>query len=638
VVDATFDDMRRALLQFGRETRGAEMAVVFFAGHGMEIAGENWLIPIDAELRSDNDAEGEAIPLRSAMLQVANASTLGLVILDACRNNPFAAKMQRSARYRAVDRGLARIEPTDNVLVAYASKDGTTANDGTGKNSPFTAALLNNLEVSGIEIRFLLASVRDEVMAVTKREQQPFVYGSLSKQAIYLKEPAKADQEKTPAPAPASEAAQAWSAVGDTASVVVLEDFVRRFGETIYGTLARDRMEELKRKQAAVETPPPPAAPHPAPAPPVPLAQKPEPSKQQQFGAAPPAVQPAEAFFQRQFQAFVEWEKAKNTSNVAAVEDFIRRYGDTASGTDARARLEELKKGRVAVVAPPVVPSVPCGAGPTVASLSSSSCPLSTAEERALKPKDVFKECEKCPEMVVVQAGHFTMGSPSSEDGRSNDEGPQHAVTIANSFAVGRFAVTFDEWDQCLAEGGCNGYRPSDVGWGRGRHPVINVSFDDAKAYLTWLSRKTGKTYRLLSEAEREYVTRAGTTTPFWWGSSISTDQANYDGSSFSYGGGPKGENRHRTLPVDAFQSNPWGLYQVHGNVWDWVEDCWHENYRGAPSDGSAWVSGDCKEHVIRGGSWYGKAWYLRSAIRAHNAADYRNGNADHGFRVARTL
>jgi uncharacterized caspase-like protein len=140
VNDGTFDEMRKALLQFSRDSVGSDMAVVFYAGHGMEIGGENWLIPVDAELRSDRDAENEAIALKSLMLQVANASSLGLVILDACRNNPFAAKMQRSVRTRAVERGLSRVEPADNVLVAYASKEGTTASDGNGRNSPFTAA------------------------------------------------------------------------------------------------------------------------------------------------------------------------------------------------------------------------------------------------------------------------------------------------------------------------------------------------------------------------------------------------------------------------------------------------------------------------------------------------------------------
>src|SRR5262249_38900065 len=144
---------------------------------------------------------------------------------------------------------------------------------------------------------------------------------------------------------------------------------------------------------------------------------------------------------------------------------------------------------------------------------STQAAPLSPMQEKALKPKDTFKECANCPEMMVVPAGSFTMGSPTSEPGHSVDENPQHTVTIARQFAVGRFDVTFDEWDACAADGGCNSYKPSDEGWGRGRRPGINVSWDDAKAYVAWLSKKTGKSYRLLSGAEYEYATRAGTQT-----------------------------------------------------------------------------------------------------------------------------
>jgi formylglycine-generating enzyme required for sulfatase activity len=261
--------------------------------------------------------------------------------------------------------------------------------------------------------------------------------------------------------------------------------------------------------------------------------------------------------------------------------------------------------------------------------------PLSATEERALMPKDVFKESDNCPEMVVMPAGSFTMGSPESEPVRSEDEGPQHRVTFGRHFSVGKFAVTFDEWDACVMDGGCNAYRPDDAGWGRGRRPVINVSWDDANAYAAWLSRKTGKTYRLLSEAEREYATRAGTTTPFWWSATISPQQANYDGNS-AYGNGPTGENRARTLPVDSFQSNPWGLYQVHGNVNEWTQDCWHDNYTGAPSDGSAWVSGICEFRVHRGGSWRGFPGNLRAARRSYDSQDLPGVFI--GFRVGRTL
>ncbi len=187
LTNASFEEMRRGLIALGREAAGADMAAVFFAGHGMEIVGENWLIPVDAELKKDTDAENEAISLRSVMLQVSNTTSLGLVILDACRNNPFTAKMRRSLALRAAPgRGLGPIEPVGNVLVAYAARDGTTALDGDGRNSPFTAALLHNIEAPDVEVTFIFRNVHDDVMEATRNEQQPFVYGSLSRKAIYL--------------------------------------------------------------------------------------------------------------------------------------------------------------------------------------------------------------------------------------------------------------------------------------------------------------------------------------------------------------------------------------------------------------------------------------------------------------------
>jgi formylglycine-generating enzyme required for sulfatase activity len=265
---------------------------------------------------------------------------------------------------------------------------------------------------------------------------------------------------------------------------------------------------------------------------------------------------------------------------------------------------------------------------------TSTVLPLSSERESTLMPRDVFQECSMCPRMIVVPAGTFTMGSPNTEVGRDKDEGPQHKVTFAKPFAVSVFALTFDEWDACVADGGCDSYRPPDQGWGRGRQPVINVSWDDAKAYVAWLSRTTGKRYHLLSEAEREYVTRAGTTTPFWWGDSISTNQANYNGN-YTYGTGVRGVYRARTVVVDFFDPNSWGLFQVHGNVGEWVEDCFH-NYVDAPLDGSPAISGDCVARVLRGLSWDRKPVYLRSAARLGWSPSVRDNSF--GFRVARTL
>ena len=227
--------------------------------------------------------------------------------------------------------------------------------------------------------------------------------------------------------------------------------------------------------------------------------------------------------------------------------------------------------------------------------------------------------------MVVAPAGRFAMGSPESEEDRFDDEGPVHRVTIARPFAVGVYEVTFAEWDACVSGGGCDGYRPDDWGWGRGRRPVINVSWRDARAYVRWLSRKTGDEYRLLSEAEWEYVARAGTTGPYHPGSSLSPSQANYSESGHG-----------KTAPVGSYEANGFGLHDVHGNVWEWVEDCWHESYRGVPRDGSAWTSGDCGRRVLRGGSWNLRPEFLRSANRNRFTAGYRHNG--YGFRVARTL
>jgi formylglycine-generating enzyme required for sulfatase activity len=272
----------------------------------------------------------------------------------------------------------------------------------------------------------------------------------------------------------------------------------------------------------------------------------------------------------------------------------------------------------------PVAPAAVHG-GPTPVTVTA----LSPARERALKPGNTFKECSNCPELVVVPAGSFTMGSPMSERGHNDNEGPQHPVTIARPLAVGKFDVTFDEWDACAAAGGCDGYRPSDQGWGRGRRPVIEVDWYDAKAYVTWLVKTTGKTYRLLSESEWEYAARAGTTTAYYWGNNIGTNNTNCDGCGSLW-------DKTQTAPVGSFSPNQFGLYDMAGNVDQWLEDCYHDNYDGAPADGLAWISVDCKDRVVRGGYLYDDPRAVRSADRGRLPLGAQWNSL--GFRVGRTL
>jgi formylglycine-generating enzyme required for sulfatase activity len=346
-----------------------------------------------------------------------------------------------------------------------------------------------------------------------------------------------------------------------------------------------------------------------------------------------PMPTPASPTPTRSSEATEAWAAAKDTSDPAVLEAFISHFKDTFYADLARSRLKQLKDTKVAVASPPASPS---------SVRSSASCDgieikVGQNERRCFRPgagkTEFFKDCPTCPEMVVVPAGTFTMGSPANEPERSFGEA-QVPVSIALPFAVGRFAVTFDEWDACVADDGCNRYKPAEAGWDRGKQPVINVNWDDAATYAAWVSRKTGKIYRLLSEAEREYVTRAGTTTPFWWGSSITTQQANYDGT-FTYAGGSKGEQRKRTTLVDSFEPNPWGLYNVHGNVWEWTEDCWYYKIKNH-GDGRASTTGSCISRVVRGGSWDDFPKYLRSASRKSGLHSSRDKK--YGFRLARTL
>jgi formylglycine-generating enzyme required for sulfatase activity len=239
-----------------------------------------------------------------------------------------------------------------------------------------------------------------------------------------------------------------------------------------------------------------------------------------------------------------------------------------------------------------------------------------------------FKECEKgCPVMVVVPAGKFVMGSPENDPDRTRGEGPSHEVTIAKPFAVSKFEVTFEEWDACIAATACP---PASDHWGRGMMPVINVSWFDAKQYVGWLSQLTGGNYRLLSEAEWEYAARGGSSARYSWGDDLGKGNASCDGCGSQW-------DLQQTAPVGSFKPNAFGFHDMHGNVWEWVEDSWHENYIAAPTDGSAWLNGaDPGYRVVRGGSWRNEGENVRASARFKRNAHVRFDTL--GFRVARTV
>ena len=302
----------------------------------------------------------------------------------------------------------------------------------------------------------------------------------------------------------------------------------------------------------------------------------------------------------RQRGATLVWLTVANSLRMADLDDFLRRYPGSREAS--------------------LVPNAKAALGRLTASVEAQ---FATSNE-----KDgiwVGRDCAECPEMVVVPAGSYRMGR----------EGQQHQVTIGAPFAVGKYEVTFAQWDACARGRGCPrtknvvGSVARDRGWGRGQRPVINVNWDDAQRYVQWLSRKTKKSYRLLSESEWEYTARAGTETAYSWGDEIGVGRANCDGCGSRW-------DVRQTAPVGSFAANSWGLHDMQGNVGEWTEDCWNDSYAGAPSDGSAWEYGDCALRVLRGGSWVNSPSGLRAAVRSRDTTGIRSGYD--GFRVARTL
>ena len=364
-------------------------------------------------------------------------------------------------------------------------------------------------------------------------------------------------------------------------------------------------------------------------------------------GAAQPAAPggaaaspPASAEFE-----IVFWQSIANSTDPADFEAYLVQFPNGVFRVLAQNRLATLRPAtanpaapggtRIGAVGAPA-PGRP-GAGGVGAFSGGAANGLAGVRGNAAaidarrQPGEVFRDCADCPEMVVVPAGRFRMGCVSGQD-CGDDELPVHDVQVG-SFALSKYEVLFEEYDRFADATGRA--RPRDgplygEGWGRGGRPAINVSWEDATAYTEWLSAQTGATYRLPSEAEWEYAARAGTTTPYSWGSDIGQNRANCSGCGSRW-------DLEQTAPAGSFAPNAWGLHDMHGNVSEWVADCWHDRYARAPSDGSAWTrGGDCGLRVLRGGSWVYGAGDLRAASRRLRTAGFRN--ADFGFRLSRTL
>jgi formylglycine-generating enzyme required for sulfatase activity len=529
-------DLLDVLEKFKREAAGAQVALVYYAGHGMEIEGKNVLAPTDMEVDCKDKTALRSVDL-DQLFGAASPAPHQIVLLDACRNNPFPQCPTRGAS-GAGFRGFSRITEEDrSLLIANATLSGQLAADGDpGKHSPFAQSLLKNFQDHpNVYLRDLLDMTAEDVRIASRGAQVPEITTRGGAPRICLDAAGCGGGVASPE-----------GTLTDGAAVAEAQSMLRQLG--YLGDASRGEGEDL-------------------------LAD--------------------------------------------AIKRFQAKAGLAADGKITPSLLAILRATKVAGLSVPGKPVL------------TPVAPSATEHEAG----SVFRDCESCPEMVSVPAGRFVMGAAKSEKGKQKAEEPQHEVAVGTPLAVAKNEITFDEWETCALEGGCAGYRPQDGGWGRGRRPAIYVSFEDAKAYVEWLRQKTGKPYRLLSEAEWEYAARGGTSTPFAAGDTLAPTQANFDASSAA--GRGETEYKGTTLEVGTFPANPYGLNDMEGNVFEWVEDCWNPTHAGAPSDASP-RGGDCARRVVKGGAWYYEADFARPAARMSFPKGSRLNVI--GFRVARPL
>ena len=612
---------------------------IYYSGHGAaeKDTNINYLIPVDAKEPGTTAFWDESVKLDDVLRLLDGArSAAKFVVFDACRN-------ELQLPTKDTSKGLVPVAEQQGMFIAYASAPGRTASDRGEKSGPYASALAAELAKPGLDHLNLFQNVKEAVLASSGGAQQPWESNGLGRR-VYL-----TGQPKSQEPAPiSSEADRAWAWIKDTIDQSVLVNFIKQFGDTPSGALARARLEELKKQQVAAV---PPAASEPVrrptgeqlvspPSTKPPVSQLPPPSSLEGENTLPP-VRPGEAarlFSNTCSHCHKGSQDLANGRNASAVAQFLQQHY-TASAKEANVLAAYLVSERTAR------PEVNLHPQPGSVNQCDGIKTTVGAQVRCLKPKDTFKDCDTCPEMVVVPAGEFVMGSNDS-DAHENEK-PVHKVTVVKPFAVGAFEVTVSEYLACSAAKVCrppewnepgnkfNVSTGSDVHYKKlgsalseARHPIVGISRDDAKAYVAWITKRTRKPYRLLSEAEWEYAARGGSSAKYAWGDEIGKNRANCDGC------GSQWDNK-QTAPVGSFQANGFGLYDMHGNVWEWVADC-EAKYTVEPSDGTTAPEIINCSRVVRGGAWSNYPGYQRAAVRSGSGSTTRNNYV--GFRVARTL
>ncbi|WP_460019908.1 SUMF1/EgtB/PvdO family nonheme iron enzyme [Magnetospira thiophila] len=579
-LDVKLRDMGRTLDQFEAKLAKADVGLVFYAGHGIQANGRNYLIPSDALVETETDLEfGGGVPVRKLLDRMMRAGTaLNIVILDACRDNPLPT--------RSGSRGLVVEVPpagmgAKGTAILYSAAPGQVALDGPkGGHGVFTGELLRVLDQPGLKLEDVFKKTAAQVASQTNGKQDPWINSSVKGDFYFKPGQSKPAQVALLPPASTSDRdTEFWTAIKDSSDKADFEAYLSQFPKGTYAYLAKKRIKELSEPEYVVAS-----------------------LNTRMWVSGNGAVN-------------VRVEPTTEGANVGRLEgrSEVRVTGLVEDGDWYRV---DLPTGVVGYVYSNL--------------LTGSEPQLDPAH--SLSPGDTFRDCENAyvatagryapsgafcgPEMVVIPSGSFQMGSNDGDD----NEKPVHRVNIGYQFAVGKYEVTQAEWQAVM------GSNPS---YFKGSNqPVERVSWEDAQTFIEKLNRKTGQRYRLLSESEWEYVARAGTTTTYSWGNSAGSGNAN------CYDCGSRWDNKE-TAPVGSFRANPFGVHDMHGNVWEWVQDC-KDSYANTPTDGSAIEGNNSCFRVLRGGSWVSHPWDLRSAIRFRGRPDVRSSYL--GFRLARTL
>ena len=604
-LNLNYRSMVRSVETLSKRITGGDEVVVFFAGHGVQIKTGSFMLPTDIEATTESEVEKTAYGVNDLTEKLSEAkAAFALVMVDACRDNPL--KAAGPGRSVGNARGLAAVEPPKGQMVIYSASRGQQALDRLNDKDPnpngiFTREFIAKMRKPGLKIEDLVRDVQDSVEALAqtiKHEQRPAIYNE-ARGNFYFFGPTTV-QVAPPAPAaPAAPAAVTaeqeervfWEDAKAAGNQEAYEAYLESYPKGRYASLARANLARLNAAKAAA----------------------------QKLAADAAAERANKAEQERRAAEEAQKAAQRAASERAAAEAAAKEQQRLAMETQAKeqARLALLAKEQERVAA-------------------EGAQRLAAARMAELpQPGQTIKDCADCPEMVVLPAGIFMMGSPDPQhDPFSNekpkksigkpDERPQHRVQI-KSFALGKYEVTQEQWYAVM------GNNPST---NKGRTlPVETVSWDDTQQFIAKLNQRTGLSYRLPSEAEWEYAARAGSTNE--WGSSNDKsglkDTAWYSENSAYW----------QTRAVGQKLPNAFGLFDMHGNVWEWVQDCWHADYSGAPTDGSAWTTGCISSsRVRRGGSWHSDPAFLRSADRWFDqpgGPGYRDyyGN---GLRLARTL